>query len=60
MLRIYIPAFFFDTSAVRIGYTDTVSVLNTEQFRNETMENLKGLNSEQLEHINAIVRDMKK
>ncbi len=42
------PAEFFDVS------------IKAPDCLNETMENLKGLNSEQLEHINAIVRDMKK
>ena len=42
------PAEFFDVS------------IKAPDYLNETIENLKGLNSEQLEHINAIVRDMKK
>ena len=42
------PAEFFDVS------------IKAPNCLNETMGNLKGLNSEQLEHINAIVRDMKK
>lgn len=42
------PAEFFDVS------------IKAPNCLNETMGNLKGLNSEQLEHINAIVRDMKR
>ena len=42
------PAEFFDVS------------IKAPNCLNETMGNLKGLNSEQLEHINAIARDMKR